>query len=427
LSQLQQTVLPEHSKQIGLYLHIPFCVRKCPYCDFNSYERAGGAGTFADEEKRYIDALCKEIVTALKPEGIWQNRLITTIFFGGGTPSLLEPKSIQLILDTVRSNCAVTEDAEVTVESNPGTISENLGSTKLSGYRQAGVNRISLGGQSFAEKKLKFLGRIHSPEAIPASVNNIRAAGFTNFNIDLMFGAAEETPAEWQLDLEQALALEPTHLSVYSLTIEPGTEFGRMARSGKKLTGGDETTSEMFTLTQERLERSGFQQYEISNYAKVGYECRHNLGYWRRQPYLGVGAGAASLWLGRTEAEQRAARLVFDADYSDSGVRWTNIPGPSHYSERIESGRTAHQKVDPLDQAAAQIEVIFLGLRTFSGLDLGNKEKLFSARQIAQILSTATKLESQGLVRIEEREIKITRKGALFINNVTESLVDCLT
>lgn len=418
-------------RPIGLYVHIPFCVKKCPYCDFNSYERKGGAGSFADEESRYVQAVSNEIRSALLPRpgapAIWKDRTVGSIFFGGGTPSLLPPAAIGSILDSIVESSAVIEGAEVTVECNPGTIAEELGAEKLSGYRSRGVNRISIGGQSFNSRKLGFLGRIHPPEAIAQSVENIRAAGFTNFNVDLMFGAADETPDEWLADLKAAIELKPPHLSVYSLTIEPGTDFGRLARTGAVLTGADDTTAQMFTAAQELLGDEGFTQYEISNYARPGYECRHNQAYWKRSPYLGAGAGAHSFWEAWSEQELQTAAEEFNAEAGPAGVRWSNIPGPSHYIERIESKSGARQRIDPLNTEDARLEALFLGLRTSAGIDLNEFPILFTEADCRKLIAAAGDEQMKGLLKIDHQTVRITDQGALFINNVTEHLACSLS
>lgn len=416
------------SGRIGLYLHIPFCVKKCPYCDFNSYERKGGAGSFADEEDRYVKALNSEIRTAFgnSDSGLWNNRIVSSIFFGGGTPSLLSAAAVSSILQTVFETTAVDSSAEITLESNPGTISETLGAEKLAGYRAGGINRISLGAQSFSPDKLNFLGRIHPAEATIQSVANIRTAGFTNFNIDLMFGAAGEELDGWISDLQRALELRPEHLSVYSLTIETGTEFGRLDRQGRKLTATEGTSAEMFTSAQKLLKENGFGQYEISNYALAGSECRHNQNYWKRQPYLGVGAGAHSFWQAGSEAEINRAKQVFGDKFSLDGVRWSNLPGPSHYSDRIESKGNARQRIEGLTRAQSKIELLFLALRTAAGVELSAANSGFSPPEIERLTAVKSELEPQGLAQTTGRGFRVTENGFLFINNLTERFIECL-
>jgi oxygen-independent coproporphyrinogen-3 oxidase len=296
---------------LGIYIHLPYCVKKCPYCDFNSYALKNGSKSIeTDTETVYIDATCQELKQY--SETITAN--CHSIFIGGGTPSLFSPGSIEKLITTCDSYFPLLKEAEVSLECNPGTVFETLGKNKLSAFRQSGVNRISVGAQSFSAKKLQQLGRIHSPEDTQSAVKNILSAGFENFNLDLMFGISGENQEQWQNDLTIAANLNPQHISAYALTIEPGTEFYRRERSGEKVTVEDDTSGRFYELSKEILATHGYNRYEISNYAKDAHECQHNLGYWQRKDYLGIGAGAHG--------------FTGEQSLGPWGFRWWNIPGP---------------------------------------------------------------------------------------------------
>jgi len=261
---------------LSLYVHLPWCVRKCPYCDFNSHELRGTL-----DEAAYVDALARDLGTDSARVG---DRMVQTIFLGGGTPSLFTPESIARLLAIVRDSVAVAPDAEITLEANPGTVD----TARFRGYRAAGVNRLSIGIQSFDPDKLAALGRIHGRDDALRAAAAARAAGFDNFNLDLMYGLPGQTPAHAVADLETALAQAPTHVSVYQLTLEPNTAF----HARPPQLPDDDTLWTMHETLQARLHDHGYEQYEVSAYARPGYQCRHNRNYWEFGDYLGIGAGA---------------------------------------------------------------------------------------------------------------------------------------
>lgn len=261
---------------LALYVHFPWCVRKCPYCDFNSYTLHGEL-----EERRYIDALRRDLEAQARETA---GREVISIFLGGGTPSLFSPNAVALLLESARRHLTLAADLEVTLEANPGTIERG----RFAEYRAAGVNRVSLGAQSFDDARLAELGRIHSADETRRAAAELHAAGLDNFNIDLMYGLPGQDVAGALRDMEQALGLRPGHLSHYQLTIEAGTVFaGRPPELPD-----DETTDRMLAACQGLLEASGFGRYEVSAYATAGRRCRHNLNYWSFGDYLGIGAGA---------------------------------------------------------------------------------------------------------------------------------------
>src|SRR5882724_5358102 len=261
---------------LSLYMHFPWCVRKCPYCDFNSYTLQGDLA-----EARYIDALELDIQSQSAEVA---GREIISIFLGGGTPSLFSPNSIARVLDVTRRHLRVAADVEVTMEANPGTIERG----RFAEYRAAGVNRVSLGAQSFNAQRLETLGRIHSPEETRRAAQELHGAGIENFNLDLMYALPGQDVAEALQDVEAAIALAPTHISHYQLTLEAGTVFAAQPPD----LPGDDTAAQMLTACGERLAAAGFAQYEVSAYARRGRRCRHNLNYWTFGDYLGAGAGA---------------------------------------------------------------------------------------------------------------------------------------
>jgi putative oxygen-independent coproporphyrinogen III oxidase len=262
--------------RLSLYVHFPWCVRKCPYCDFNSYTLGGELPAVP-----YLARLTGDLA-AQAPQVA--GRTVTSVFFGGGTPSLFSPGSIATLLDTARRELTLAADAEVTLEANPGAIERGL----FQEYRAAGVNRVSLGAQSFDERALQALGRIHSPAETRRAAQELHAAGLTNFNLDLMYALPEQDVAAALADVEAALKLAPAHVSHYQLTLEPGTVFAAQPPA----LPDDDQAAAMLAVCSERLARGGFEQYEVSAYALPGRRCRHNLNYWNFGDYLGIGAGA---------------------------------------------------------------------------------------------------------------------------------------
>lgn len=269
-------------RDISVYIHIPFCVKKCLYCDFNSV--SGKEKDF----KEYKNSIIKEINSF----NFEKNFIVKTIFIGGGTPSVLPSGFISEILNAVKTKFTVDEKAEISIEVNPGTINLNL----LSEYKKSGINRISMGAQAFDDRLLKLLGRIHNKDDIFKSAELLKEAGFENINLDLMFALPSQSLSQWEETLKTAVSLSPSHLSVYSLIIEENTPFYNMYKKGDITLISDEEDRKMYYRAKEILEENGFYQYEISNFAKKGFECKHNITYWKRKEYLGFGAGAVSFF-----------------------------------------------------------------------------------------------------------------------------------
>ena len=323
----------------ALYLHVPFCRRKCPYCDF--YSLAGHASQLA----HYPDLLIRHLRLAAA-SGLWKGPF-GTVFFGGGTPSLLPAEAAARVLATARAEFGLEAAAEVSLEANPGTVTPET----LAGYRAAGINRLSFGVQSFSAEHLRRLGRIHSPAEAVAAVGWARAAGFENISIDLMFALPGQRDADLAEELDQALALAPDHLSCYGLSVEERTPFYHLHRTGGLELPDEERYAALYLALHERLTQAGYEHYEISNYARPDRQCLHNLGYWQRLAYLGVGAGAHSF---------------LDAGW---GERQSVAPDLSRYAQRLGRGENPTQTLETFDRRGAMAETLYLGLRTAAGVN----------------------------------------------------------
>lgn len=364
---------------LELYVHIPFCVRKCQYCDFLS-------GPSDEETKdRYIEALLKEIRAAEHTE----DYEIVSVFIGGGTPSALKAEAIASIMRTLQEQFFFCEDAEVTIEANPGTVDLE----KLTIYRNVGINRLSLGLQSTDAEELKLLGRIHSYEEFLKSYEWAREAGFSNINIDLMFAIPGQTGEAWRQHLYQVAELNPEHISAYSLIIEEGTPFAE-----QNLDLPDEDTEyQMYEDTAEILERYGYRQYEISNYAKQGYMCRHNAGYWQRREYLGFGLGASSLY---------------------RGMRFSNTRRMQEYLKESRNPDQIRKDVTVLSRNERIEEFMFLGLRMTEGISEKKFEENFDVRLMDVYGDILQKYEETGFMEHMETKWRLTRKGIHVSNHI---------
>lgn len=361
-----------------LYIHIPFCVRKCAYCDFLS---APGS---EEAKASYTEALLREI-EAVKIE----KREVSSIFVGGGTPSALSPSLMGDIFEKIHKSFSVAPDAEITIEANPGTLSNE----KLFLYRNVGINRLSLGLQSPEAAELKSLGRIHTYEEFLESFSLAREAGFQNINVDLMCALPDQTYEGWVRNLRKVAALHPEHISAYSLIIEEGTPFAK-----RKLNLPDEDTEyRMYEDTAGILAEYGYEQYEISNYAKKDLACQHNVGYWTRKEYLGLGLGAASLW-----GNQRFSNT------SDFSLYLNN----SGFPEKIRGDR------DALSLEAEMSEFMFLGLRMTKGVSKAEFLECFGVPIESVYGNVLDKYKSVGLLEETEGRIFLTRAGIHVSNGV---------
>jgi len=373
----------------SLYLHIPYCDSKCPYCDFNSYAAKRWP------ERAYADALIAELrAAATRPE--WTGRTIQTIFFGGGTPSLFAPATIADLLAAARDLWPLADGAEITLEANPGTVDRD----KLSGLRGAGINRISFGVQSFRDDHLKTLGRIHSAADAVAAITAARAAGFANLNLDLIFAVPGQTVEEWEADLRTAIDLGPDHISAYGLTYEEGTAFHAQRRSGALTPLPEEAEVAMFTRTRAVLAAHGYAAYEISNFARPGRACAHNVNYWRAGAYLGVGAGAHSF-----------------ADQPAPGRRWGNEKSPVRYIDRASATGTAGASEEHLSIEQARGEFAFLNLRCSDGFAIADFADRFGTDPGTAFPHLAG-LERDGLLRLSDSRWSLTERGLLVADSV---------
>ena len=369
----------KENSPVEIYIHIPFCIRKCDYCDFLS----GPSGP--KEQADYVQALLREIQAVEEGEG----RSVSSIFIGGGTPSVLDERLLGDILKEIRNRFKVEEDAEITIEVNPGTA--NIG--KLQAYREMGINRLSIGLQSPQDRELKILGRIHNYGQFLEIYQEARTVGFDNINIDLMSAIPDQTYEGWVKNLRTAAELEPEHISAYSLIVEEGTPF-----AARKLNLPDEDTEyNMYEATAQILKEYGFEQYEISNYARKGRECRHNVGYWTRQDYLGFGLGASSLY---------------------GKERFANTTDMKKYLENSRNPEKIREKEPSLTREDEMAEFMFLGLRMTKGISKADFQKCFGCTIESVYGEVLEKYESMGLLLEQDGRIFLSREGIHVSNSI---------
>ena len=330
------------SEPFSLYIHIPYCMSKCPYCDFNSHVVA------QIPEASYTDALLREL-EYFGNEISWRGRTLQSIFFGGGTPSTFKPTSIGKLLAWAAATFPIANDCEITMEANPGTVD----AAHFAGYHDAGVNRISVGVQSFQPKLLKFLGRVHSADEAKKALNIVKQSGFENFSFDLIYANPGQTLADLEADIDAALTFQPPHLSAYNLTFEEGTPFHHEYRAGKMAHLDEDEEIAMAELIETKLGAAGLKRYEISNYARPWFHSRHNVNYWHCGDYLGLGAGAHSYRRN---------------DDGVTGQRWNNEKNPAKYMAQIDDTRQAITERESIDFNKAAAEFMFLGLRMTEGI-----------------------------------------------------------
>ncbi len=363
-------------KQIGLYIHIPFCVRKCQYCDFLSFSST------EEERERYVDHLCMEMKMVAKrfPE----EHNIDTVFIGGGTPSILSIKQLERVFENLRSQFEIVHTAEITLECNPGTVTMNA----LNCYRSLGINRLSFGVQSLQNRELQALGRIHTREEAIASFRMAREAGFQNINLDLMSGIPAQTVESYEQTLEEICQLAPEHISAYSLIVEEGTPF--YERYAKNPPVSEEIDRHMYERTREILVRYGYNRYEISNYAKRECESKHNLKYWSGMDYLGVGLGASS---------------------KIKNIRYKNEANMSMYYDQIEQGKSVMEVEEVLSKKDEMAEFFILGLRKMQGVTRQQFREMFSCEIEEQYGETLVKMQEMGLLQENNGQIALTEQG----------------
>jgi len=385
-------------KPFSLYLHIPFCLHKCPYCDFNTYALS------SFPEREYVAALLSELdFRASLPE--WKGRTIQTIYFGGGTPSLFAPASIRKIIATALKTFPLDDKIEISLEANPGTLSYD----KLCGYYEAGVNRLSLGVQSFESSTLKSLGRIHTAEQTEEALQDARDAGIQNINVDLIYGAPGQTMESLQSDLICIGNLAPPHVSPYGLTIEKGTPFFTSYKKGILKLPKEKLVIEMMDRINNELNGCGLERYEISNFAKPSFEARHNMAYWNGDDYMGLGAGAHSFSSVRSRSDE-----VY-------GRRWSNFALPQKYIEETAAHGHAESWHERLGRKDAMFEYLFLGLRKVKGISINEFKAKFD-QSIEETYPTVLDVLTDGsLVSLQSGMMALTEKGLMLADSVIEN------
>ena len=377
----------------SLYIHIPFCEKKCLYCDFYSIE------TLTPMED-FLKGLSVEMeMYAQRGEGTQ----FDTVFLGGGTPSLLTPEQLKQIVTGLHSCYSISPDAEITLETNPGTVTPK----KLAAFRSLGVNRLSIGVQSFDNRELLFLSRIHDSTQAVEAVTMARQAGFENVNIDLMYSLPGQTLDQWLYTLERGLALDPEHVSAYSLIVEDNTPLARMVKARQVSPNPVEEEARLFELTMRVMEQHGFEHYEVSNYAKPGFRSRHNYSYWSHENYLGFGPSAHSFWC---------------AEYKHSGERWANIANVSTYSRRLADHELPVAFREQVGVHELVNERIFLGLRS-DGLNLDRLAGELGLHLRNGQQEIIRQLVKEELAMLDEEVLRLTPKGFLLCDEIAGRLL----
>jgi oxygen-independent coproporphyrinogen-3 oxidase len=362
----------------GVYVHVPFCLTRCGYCDFNAY---AGLDHLAP---RYVRGLLAEIDLAAPT---WSDEEVVSVFLGGGTPTTLDVADLDGLLARIRSAFRVVDGAEVTIEANPDTVDE----ASLAALLEAGFERLSMGAQSFDPEVLSALERIHQPISVRRAFAAARTAGYANVSLDLIYGAEGETLDSWERTLREAIDLGPEHVSAYALTVEPSTPLGRRIARGATPPPDADLQADMFCLACDRLADAGYAHYEVSNWARPGFECQHNLGYWERRPYAGLGAGAHS--------------------YRDDR-RWWNVRRPEEYLSLVESGRLPVGGEERLEPSDAYLEEVFLRLRILEGIPVSWVEP-----------DRAEPFLASGLLEDHDGALVPTERGMLLLNELVLALV----
>lgn len=376
------------NNEIGIYIHIPFCVKKCIYCDFISYENRH------ELVEEYIYSLKQEIINYKN----CNKYTISTIYIGGGTPSFINSKYITQIIETIGKTFRVKEDAEITIEINPGTVTEK----KLKDYKNCGINRVSIGLQSTDNKILKQIGRIHTYEQFLDTYNLVKKVGFKNINVDLMLALPNQTLTILEDSINKVIELKPEHISIYSLILEEGTPLYNLVESKKMHLLDDEIERQMYWLVKKKLEERGYNHYEISNFAKQGYESRHNTDCWRQKEYIGFGAAAHSYI---------------------NGIRYSNTSNLHNYIRNVSNLQTI-QTIQEIQNKEEQMkEYMILGLRKIEGVQISEFKNKFIQNPLYIFMHELDKLVKKGLIEIDENSIKLTSKGLDFANIVWEKFI----
>ena len=383
-------------KELGIYIHIPFCKQKCKYCDFISYSNK------EEKIKEYIKALQKEIQIKLKK--YQKEYLVDTIYLGGGTPSYIEPEKIVDIIKTVKNIIQMKENVEITIEVNPGTVTKR----KLEIYKNVGINRLSIGLQTTNHERLKQIGRIHTYEMFLETYQMAKEVGFTNINVDLMIGLPKQRLKEIETDLENILLLQPNHISIYSLIVEEGTVLEKELREGKLILPEEDLEREMCWKVKEILEKNEYEHYEISNFAKKGYQSKHNWNCWNQKEYLGFGIAAHSYM---------------------NNIRYSNIDNlqeyieQMQYAEKIEDLKKIEQIQEVQNKEEKQKEYMLLGLRKLKGISIQEFKKIFLENPIYLYRKELDKLVKEELIEVDLDSIRLSNRGLDLANLVWEEFI----
>jgi len=381
--------MDQYNKQKGgIYIHVPFCVKKCSYCDFYS---CTGLGKIPE----FVDSIVKEI--EISSDSSFH---ADTLYFGGGTPSLMSPDQLQRLISKSIRYYKLSSDAEITIEANPGTVTAE----NLTGFCQAGVNRINIGIQSFSDTSLDFLSRIHTADDAISAYEEARSAGFDNIGIDLIYGLPGQTEKMWQADLQAAINLGPEHLSCYMLTYEPGTRMETNLRNGRFLRLPDKNVGLLYEFTVQYLEAHSFFQYEVSNFStSPETRSRHNQKYWTHAPYIGLGPSAHSLM---------------------DKKRWWNVRSLDAYLEKIRQGQVPVEETEGLNPRQLMMETLYLRLRCVDGISISDFEKRFEVDFMQRLGSIVSVYESDGYLEIVNNQCRLTRKGMLFADSISSRFID---
>ncbi len=382
------------SKQAGLYLHIPFCARKCTYCNFNTTD------FFDDLAENYIRALETEIASwgARLVEERSKKLSIDTIYFGGGTPSIVEASQLARLVEACRSSFDVSRDVEITIEINPSTLSRQ----KIEGWLGAGINRASVGAQSFLDPELVSLSRTHTAQDARLTVDALRQSGFENISLDLIAGLPGQTLEDWEFNLREALRIKPDHLSLYLLEIKEGTQLYAEIKRNRQPRPDDDLAGEMYRMIGQATGDEGYEHYEISNFALDGFRSRHNMKYWTDAPFYGMGSGAHSY---------------------DGRARWVNILRTESYIDSIAGNGFAIGERRELSAEDRASEALFMGLRLAEGINLAEFRREFSIDVVSRFGSELERLLEAGLIEIGDDRLRLTPEGMLLSNEVFVNFV----
>ena len=375
----------------GLYLHIPFCKQACSYCDFYFVTRQ-------DQKQQFVDSLIREIHS--KKNTRYTSDKVKTIYFGGGTPSLLSPKQIEQILEAINQIFELSLE-EVTLEMNPDDVSKEY----LEGLRSAGVTRASMGVQTFDQQLLNFMNRAHSREEALHCLEVLSSSGINSYTVDLIYGNPNQTLEMLGKDIDELLSFRPPHISAYSLTIEPRTRLGKQLQLGRLVPPEDDQVASHFDLVESRLKKAGIHQYEVSNFAKAGFEAKHNSAYWSHENYLGLGPGAHSFWWNNED---------------ESAERWNNEPDLKSY---LNEGWGSRNELEQLNKKDLAEERLMLGLRTVEGLNLIKMEKRYDFKFNSNQEAYLHRKVKEGKVVLSESQLHLTKEGLKIADAITLDLL----